>query len=92
MKLNLFHGRNDPDEEMNDWGFQGPVLGGVEFVHITYTHHIRVGFDDWSTYRRALELTGWDVWDEKDRVLEASIHDDMIVAAGKYYGDWQIEQ
>ncbi len=25
--LNLMHGRATPDQQMNDWGFDGPILG-----------------------------------------------------------------
>lgn len=29
LYLGLFHGRVTPDEELNDWGLQGPVLGPI---------------------------------------------------------------
>jgi hypothetical protein len=31
----LLHGRNEPDEQLNDWGFAGPVIGPV-VLHWTY--------------------------------------------------------
>ena len=37
----LLHGRNDPNEDMQDWGFQGPTLGPFVAVHFTYKTHIR---------------------------------------------------
>jgi hypothetical protein len=33
--LKLIHGRDYPDQQMNDWGFDGPVLGPFEAVHFT---------------------------------------------------------
>lgn len=31
----LFHGRSRPDEELDDWGRDGPVIGPV---HLTWTY------------------------------------------------------
>ena len=39
--LKLLHGRDDPDQDMNDWGFDGPMLGPFAAVHFTYMCHIR---------------------------------------------------
>ena len=36
--INLFHGRDSPDENMNDWGFDGPVIGPVDYISWTYGH------------------------------------------------------
>jgi hypothetical protein len=33
--LHLYHGRNTPDEEMNDWGFDGPRIE-CDCVGFTY--------------------------------------------------------
>jgi len=37
LYIRLFHGRTNPDQNMDDWGFDGPVLGPYKFVHTTYT-------------------------------------------------------
>ena len=39
LYIRLFHGRTDPDQDMDDWGFDGPVLGPYQFAHTTYTCH-----------------------------------------------------
>lgn len=39
--LKLLHGRNDPDQDMNGWGFDGPLLGPFATIHFTYKEHIR---------------------------------------------------
>ena len=39
--IHLLHGRDDPAEDMSDWGYTGPVLGPFEAVHFTYKEHIR---------------------------------------------------
>ena len=43
--LELFHGRADPDQDMDDWGEPGPVFGPFKFVHTTYATHVRLGAD-----------------------------------------------
>jgi hypothetical protein len=43
--LNLFHGRAEPNEPMEGWGFEGPVLGPFLYVHITYASVVHVSTD-----------------------------------------------
>lgn len=35
MYLKLFHGRTNPDEEMDDWGIDGPIIGPA-YISWTY--------------------------------------------------------
>lgn len=42
--LRLFHGRDTLNEEMNGFGFDGPVLGPLPFAHVTYGSDIK--FDE----------------------------------------------
>jgi hypothetical protein len=39
--IHLLHGRDDPKQDMREWGFVGPILGPFEAVHFTYKEHIR---------------------------------------------------
>jgi hypothetical protein len=42
MYLRLYHGRTDPDQEMEDWGFAGPTFWPLScYVH-TYCCHFRI--------------------------------------------------
>jgi len=41
--IRLFHGRTNPDQDMDDWGFDGPVLDPYQFVHTTYASHVKLG-------------------------------------------------
>lgn len=34
--MKLFHGRNTATEVLDDWGFDGPVLGPLESVQLTF--------------------------------------------------------
>lgn len=50
--LKLFHGRSDPNEEMNNWGEAGPIFE-CEFVHSTYCVDIKTsnyGLDELRFY------------------------------------------
>ncbi len=39
--IHLFHGCNDPAQDMDDWGFDGPVLGPFDAICGTYSAHLR---------------------------------------------------
>lgn len=41
--LELFHGRNNPNQNLDDWGEEGPVFGPLNWVHTTYRYHIKLG-------------------------------------------------
>ncbi|NOT32991.1 MAG: hypothetical protein HOP12_02350 [Candidatus Eisenbacteria bacterium] len=42
VALQLFHGRKDPTEDMDDWGEKGPVFL-VDYVHVTYRSDLKLG-------------------------------------------------
>lgn len=42
LRFRLFHGRQDPEQQMDDWGMDGPVFP-ASFVHTTYGCHIHIG-------------------------------------------------
>jgi hypothetical protein len=48
--LHLFHGRDAIDEQLSDWGQDGPVLGPLPYVHVTYHSEIKIG-DDYEPLR-----------------------------------------
>ena len=73
--LKLMHGRDNPGQDMNDWGYDGPVLGPFEAVHFTYTTHVRC-FPKGS--------------DGDAEAIELNYCDDLLVHEGKYYGDFEI--
>ncbi|GEM_PF-912660 len=41
LYLHLYHGRKDPDEDLEDWGSDGPVIGPLAYVHTTYMCDIK---------------------------------------------------
>jgi hypothetical protein len=55
MYLRLYHGRTDPDEQMDDWGFVGPTFGPLAcYVH-TYC----------CTFRMHSECSTEEIWLDK---------------------------
>lgn len=52
MYLRLFHGRTDPNQDMEDWGFTGPTFGPLS----SYTHTYC------STFRAYSEQDTSEVW------------------------------
>src|SRR6185436_1674093 len=90
MDLYILHGRKTPDEDLQEWGPNGPRLKGVTGMHETYGTGIRVYFKDRSATLEAQHLTGWEEWDEN--CLQMRWHDDCVVCerdgVKMFYGDW----
>lgn len=87
MKLRIYHGRNTPEQEMNDdWGFEGATLNGVEGMIWTYGVP-RVYFVNDSALKEAKDLTGWD---ELGDGLEMCVYEDLIKTKEGYFGDWEL--
>ena len=42
LYIRLFHGRTDLNQNMDDWGSDGPVLGPYKFAHTTYGCHLKL--------------------------------------------------
>jgi hypothetical protein len=45
LYLQLYHGRKDPAEQMDDWGFTGPTFGPLAYVVQTYFSTLRLHGD-----------------------------------------------
>jgi hypothetical protein len=92
MTLTLFHGRNTKDEDMDDWGFDGPLITGINSVSVTYKSHIRFFFNDPTYAELIATLNGWSYEGEVDSLGEVWVwlDDDLFPAGGKYYGDWSL--
>jgi hypothetical protein len=42
LYLQLYHGRSDPAQEMDDWGFDDPTFGPLTHVVDVYLTHVRL--------------------------------------------------
>lgn len=88
LTLRLLHGREFANQELHDWGCSAPPIHGVSWVHSTYMQTITVGFVNHAAMEIAREQTGWQVWEPL--VLEMPLHDDLILAGGNYFGDFEL--
>jgi hypothetical protein len=72
MYLRLYHGRKNPDEVMEDWGFTGPVFGPLSGYVQTYR----------CTLRLIAVLDDEEIWLNtcEDRIVwDGSYHGDLEV-------------
>jgi hypothetical protein len=81
LYLGLFHGRKDPDDQMIEWGFNGPLIGPLSFVHTTYTNIIKLGFHNTIDEKRYFPT--------QDAPM-LTINGDMVHYQDCYYGDWTV--
>ena len=42
LLLELFNGYNHPEDKLEDWGAEGPIICGFENVQITYLTHLKL--------------------------------------------------
>lgn len=103
LYIHLFHGRKTPDEELDDWGSDGPVIGPLRYVHGTYMSTLRVGckrdvlarFFPEEEARVAKHITDYpdtSAYRDDDEILDVffPFHEDLLVHDGVYYGDWSV--
>lgn len=76
MYLRLYHGRVDPTQQMDDWGFTGPTFGPLScYVH-TYCSTFRI-YDEGGTIEVWLEI-----FDDMIRWGDAFFGDMEVFVAG----------
>jgi hypothetical protein len=90
MELRLAHGRDNPEVDMDEWGYEGPTLLNVDSIHEIYKHITTIRFISKDAREAARYLTGWPTWDET--TLEMLRHDDLVEtqeqsAPPRFYGD-----
>jgi hypothetical protein len=84
LYLELLHGRNFPNQPMNGWGFDGPMIGPLNWCHTIYATTIRIDFQCAEDERLYFQ----DVCFPDARDMR--IHDDLLVYDGRYFGDWTV--
>lgn len=96
--LRPFHGRNSPDEELNDWGFEGPEIGPLDYVHTTYMCHVKFACD-FEVLEKFFPEEAKHVREFNARYNqsipetcphELRVQEDLLIYDGKYYGDWSV--
>jgi len=86
MKLSLSHGRINPDQDMEDKGFQGAILENVIGLNSIYGN-IQVRFSTDEALIQAKLKTGWETLNGS---LEMRTFEDMIETIEGYFGDWEL--
>lgn len=96
--IHLFHGRKTLEENLDDWGSDGPIIGPLNYVHVTYMDSVRGEcpietaekfFPD--VYAEEQEFANKNhrfMSDKTDFWLDTP--GDCILYDGVYYGDWTI--
>lgn len=84
LYLALFHGRNSPDQQMDDWGFDGPLIGPIEWCHTTYATLLRIKFTSAESEEKYFTRQSYP--DGHDILFR----DDLLVYGDKFYGDWTV--
>jgi len=91
LSLLLFHGRKNPEQDMDDWGFDAPLIRGITSMSCTYGH-IRFHFIDEAATDAAIAQTGWRRFDHN--CLEATMIADLVTTKVaedvSYYGDYHL--
>lgn len=82
LYLALFHGRDKKVDQLDSWGFNGPLIGPLRYVHTTYGQHIK--FDFIGDAR--VELYGFS----RDAMCDILLDEDLAPFDGKLYGDWAV--
>ena len=86
MNLHLYNGRHHPDEELDDWGFEGPTLRNIKAVQWTYGE-LKVYFDREWDQQVARALTNWTT---HGPTALAILTDEYIETKDGFFGDFNI--
>ena len=87
--VRIFHGRNEPDQDLEDWGFDGPAIGPIEGLQCTYGF-LHLIMPNGMTEQQVDQFAKKFLLDPKDWPLEIKQHNDLIVWNGMYFGDMTI--
>jgi hypothetical protein len=80
--IELLHGHHYPNEVLDDWGFNGPVLGPFPFFHTTYQSDIKLGDDGIVVMGKQVDFPPWDSNDYIDFL--GGLYGDMSVFGPEY--------
>ena len=86
LYLGCFHGRAKAEDEMDDWGAQGPMIGPLQYVHCTYMCDVRFAFVSRAAAKKYFEDKGPNSEEGNFEVSEGLLN----VGDGMLYGDWTV--
>lgn len=82
LYLELSHGRHDPHEQMNGWGFDGPAIGPLKWYHTTYVSDIKIEFENAADAVKYFCVS--------HAFFDLTVEAGLLVFGGMYYGDWTV--
>lgn len=82
LYLNLYHGRKDLSQDPDGWGSEGPLIGPLTRLKMTYLSCISLTFE---AELDALQY-GLDI-----DLPELGTDEDCVEYQGVFYGDWSLE-
>lgn len=87
--LHLFHGRDTVEEDMEDWGYAGPTIGPLRYVHMTYGNDIKFACtrDIAQRFFTEAEVYDFEPYEVEGRIV---LIEGLIPLKGKFYGDWSV--
>lgn len=92
--LHVFHGRDSTNESMDDWGFDGPVIGPLQYVHTTYACEIKFACSGDVADKFFPDLVKRDreagIGPGHEFEGQLPICGDCLYYQGKFYGDWSV--
>lgn len=87
LYIHLFHGRVHPGERLEDWGFEGPLVGPIDYFQVTYKGVQRYEYERSDLgAKNALAFNATPINETKD----VEFVDDMFKFEGFYFGDFSI--
>jgi hypothetical protein len=86
--IGLFHGRSTEDEELEDWGFNGPVIGPLKFWQTTYQHDIRGEFDE--KFKEFINKTYKQLGLCTDKAVSLEFRNNLVFIGEEFYGDYSV--
>ena len=84
LYLHLFHGRANPDEDLETWGSVGPVIGPLKRQHGVYATEIHLEFAPEASHEQIVNL-GLNPFAPKLCYVG-----DLLMHQGVYYGDYTV--
>lgn len=87
MYLRLFHGRENPDDEIEDWGLEGPVIGPV-YISGTYCS-LRVNMEhlpriDDMLYYNGIYYGDFEILEKEDPHVVTAVKGGNLVTAADF--------
>lgn len=94
LYLRLYHGRATAGEQMEDWGSDGPVIGPLASIHVTYMSQLQFAAAPDVMERFFPEVMAqWRAGGVSNAHgplcdCQFNVIDDLIEYGGMLYGDW----